>query len=294
MMAWEKLKWTAAGTLAALGLAAGALAQQSSKERAPLPPPPLATTSQRPETPSPRPADNQRWVKRFANGATVEVVGISSCPSGPKTWWKPDGQPMVQPPSDGSTDNSAAPVGEVRRIVVVRVSKLPAGADYRCSIDQTRGGSRGSASLNGKSVPDLFMLITTVPEVLAACSVRFEVAVGPWRTIRTWATAAGAVGGNSEEPSFMFSEAIATKTGTKCVVTHNIRNDVAFRFVAIDNSGNEHPASTPIAVGTGGFFQVSAEFDLSPGQIKEFRVQTRPFEKLEIPNVALNPLSSED
>jgi hypothetical protein len=37
------------------------------------------------------------------------------------------------------------------------------------------------------------------------------------------------------------------------------------------------------------FQQISVEFALPPDQIKEFRLQTRPFEEVAIPRVALRP-----
>ena len=38
----------------------------------------------------------------MAGGATVEVVAVSSFPSGPKTWWRPDGTPLDEAPADPS------------------------------------------------------------------------------------------------------------------------------------------------------------------------------------------------
>ena len=35
-------------------------------------------------------AGDRRWVATLSNGATIEVIGVSSYPTGPDTWWRPD------------------------------------------------------------------------------------------------------------------------------------------------------------------------------------------------------------
>ncbi len=45
-------------------------------------------------------ADDNRYRATFKDGATVEVVGVSTVPTGPNTWWKPDGSPLAEAPVD--------------------------------------------------------------------------------------------------------------------------------------------------------------------------------------------------
>jgi RNA polymerase sigma factor (sigma-70 family) len=287
-MAWEKLKWTAAGFLGAVGLAAGALAQSSSKDSAPTPPPTAKSGSQ-PETIGRKPLRNARWVKTLPNGTTFEVVGVSQHPSGHDTWWYPDGKAMQRPPCDPSPTKILSDDGFVNRMVVARITHVPATADYHWRVVGARSNSGGESRREGKPVPELHEFVAEFPPDLKSCTVRFEMAAGPWKTSQTWARSQGAIG-NRFGPSYIFSAPIATTTGTVLAVTHNIPNTLAVRLVAVDGNGQERAAKPKSGSGVGDFHQLVGEFDLPVNQIREFRVQTRPFEQIEIKDIALNPL----
>ena len=124
---------------------------------------------------------------------------------------------------------------------------------------------------------------------MKAGTVRFEVAAGPWETVQTWGTSQGGRG-NRSGPSYIFGEPIATKKGTTALpVTHNIR-DASIRLVAVDREGKEHPAEIRSNSGVWDYHQLVGEFGLTPEQIKEFRVQTRPYERVELQGVSLKPV----
>ena len=50
--------------------------------------------------PSEKTVKDRRWVRSLPSGETLEVVGISSFPTGPDSWWRPDGTPLHQAPCD--------------------------------------------------------------------------------------------------------------------------------------------------------------------------------------------------
>ena len=77
--------------------------------------------------------------------------------------------------------------------------------------------------------------------------------------------------------SYIFGAPIATKKGTTRSVTHNL-HDVAVRLVAVDGDGEERPSEVRSGSGVKDFVQITVEFPLPPEQIREFRVQTRPYE----------------
>ncbi|HZW33294.1 MAG TPA: hypothetical protein VFF52_21430 [Isosphaeraceae bacterium] len=116
-------------------------------------------------------------------------------------------------------------------------------------------------------------------------TVRFQVAAGPWKTIATWGKHPGAVGSRFG-PSYIHGDAIATQTGTTLSVTHDIQ-DKPVRLVAVDLDGKELPAEIPSVGGAKDFRQLVVEFDQPPERIKDFRLQTRPYEAVEIPRIAL-------
>ncbi len=295
MMVMEKLKLVAVGALVAVGLTAGALAQQASKEPLPKSQQPAAGSQQPSEKPSGNPAGDRRWVASLSNGATIEVIGISSYPPGPDTWWRPDGTPLPQPPCDSPRARRArirVDGDTVFRVVVARLTDIPAGAEHRWGINQSRANSEQTVELGGKPIPGLSETVAVFPGGMKAGTVRFEVAAGPWQTVQTWETSPGGRA-NRSGPSYIFGEAIATKKGTALPVTHNIPDVSSVRLVAVDLDGKERSAEVRSNTGVGDYHQLVGGFDLPPEQIKEFRVQTRPYKRVELQGVALKPVGSD-
>jgi hypothetical protein len=75
-------------------------------------------------------------------------------------------------------------------------------------------------------------------------------------------------------------------------VTHDL-HDVSVRLVAIDDKGEEHLPVSRSSAGVKDVAQIAVEFPLPPEQIKQFRVQTRPYEVVEVPGVALVRVGAE-
>jgi hypothetical protein len=94
--------------------------------------------------------------------------------------------------------------------------------------------------------------------------------------------------GRRSGPNYIFSAAVAGKTGTILTVSHDI-SDVAVRVVAVDRNGREQPDVGGSRSGVKDFSQIGAKFDLEPEAIKEYRLQTRPYERVTIPGIALKP-----
>lgn len=111
------LRWKAVAS-AVLGLALLAAASTAA----------LATrTSADGQEPAPKapasPPPAGRWVKTLRNGETVELVGISPHPSGPKTWCDPEGRPLAQAPYARSSVRVGEEPHRMLREIVVRVRK---------------------------------------------------------------------------------------------------------------------------------------------------------------------------
>ncbi|WP_422927830.1 hypothetical protein [Singulisphaera sp. PoT] len=230
------------------------------------------------------------WSRTLPGGATIEVVGISFHPSTPKSWWKPDGSPLpgaVCDPS-GTKINADDPADALRhRVIVVRVTGLPKGAEYSWSVRESNSGSRGPARRNGVPIPDLHESVSGFPDDLPTCTIGFEVADGPWQTVES--SQGNSAHSRADGPSTIFGAAIATKAGTTISVAHNLQ-ELPVRIVAVDDDGVEHEASGSSGGGISTMSLISAEFKLSPDKIREFRLQSRPLKKAEIPNVPLMPM----
>jgi len=282
IMMWEKLKLVAVGALVAVGLTTQALSQRAPAGRILAAQQPQ-TAAPSAEKPNEKKAEDRRWVRSLPSGAIIEVIGVSSFPSGPDSWWHPDGTPLHPAPCD-PIEPSISGDDTVRKLVLVRLARIPDGADHDWSIKEARGAAWGSAIRDGKPLPGLSEMTALVPADAGACTVLFKVAAGPWKTIPTWEKNSGSVGGI--DASYIFSTAIATKKGTTLSVTHNIL-DKPVRLVAVDGGGEVHLAEIRSGGGAANFRQIVVEFDQPPEQIKEFWLQTRPFEEVKIPRIAL-------
>jgi len=289
-MVLEKLRWVAAGIVIVISLGVAALAQQSSQERIAKPDPRKAE-AQPAERPNKKPAADPRWVRTLASGAAVEVIGVSPHPSGPETWWGPDGRPLAQPPCDRVSTRLSSTDPTISRAIVVRTTGLPAGAEHNWWIDEAQGGSGPQARLGGLPVPGLEEAIALFDHDQATGTVRFKVAAGAWKTVQTWDTSPGSLG-DRNGTSYIFSVPIETRKGTVLSVTHNIKDD-SVRLVAVDGKGKEHPAEPRSGSGVWEMRQIVGEFDLPPQEIEEFRVQTRSFEEVTVPGIALNPAKAD-
>ncbi len=111
IMMWEKLKLVAVGALVAVGLTAQALSQQAPNSGICAARPPQTAVQPADKSPEMR-VDDRRWVRSLPSGAIIEVIGVSSFPSGPDTWWRPDGTPLHPAPCDS---NRAGHLGRQRR-----------------------------------------------------------------------------------------------------------------------------------------------------------------------------------
>ena len=227
--------------------------------------------------------DDRRWVRSLPSGAIIEVVGVSSFPSGPDTWWRPDGTPLHPAPCDSNRPGLSGDRG-VPRLIVVRLARIPDGADHHWSITEAMGNTTEPAMRGSTPLPGLSETTALLPADAGTCTVRFKVAAGPWNTIRTWAKNPGGIG--EFGASFIFANPIATQKGTALAVTHNIQ-DKAVRLIAIDHDDKELPAEIRSDAGVKDFQQLVVEFKQPPEEIKEFQLQVRPYEEVEIPCIAL-------
>jgi RNA polymerase sigma factor (sigma-70 family) len=279
MMMWEKLKLVAAGAIVAVGLTARAVSQQAPDGGDTAP----RAAAQPADTPKDKPGGDRRWVRSLPCGAIIEVVGVSIHPSGPDTWWRPDGTPLPAAPCDPDQSSVSGQGGFIRS-VVVRIARLPDGADHQWSISGAGSMAQGQARRRGRAVAGLSEVTAFFPADAGPTTVHFKVAAGPWKTIQTWGKNAGGVGGI--DASYIFGDPIATEKGTAISVTHDIR-DKSVRLIAIDGDGKEHPPEIRSGTGVKNFQQIVVEFDRPLDQIKEFRLQTRSYEEVEIPRIAL-------
>ena len=94
----------------------------------------------------------------MAGGATIEVVAVSTVPTGPDTWWKPDGSRLAEPPVDTIEPKTVAHEGEVARVILVRASGVKKDDMFRWHPTPSASYWGGRPTKNGQDVPGLRIL----------------------------------------------------------------------------------------------------------------------------------------
>jgi hypothetical protein len=199
--------------------------------------------------------------------------------------------------------------------------------DYECisysgtvAKDERTAPDSGSVEKDGRTAPELRAYIVSVRPVRTTGSVRIQFAAGPWKTEASDSGGAyyNAVPVIKDGHKFYFGKArpYQYNGGTTIAVAHNLVDaNLHLRLVAVDRQGKEHQPSyyadadadartshsfvnhfgrehpaNYSSEATGEIFSMlDTEFSLPFDQIQEFRVQSRPFERAEINDIALQP-----
>jgi hypothetical protein len=223
---------------------------------------------------------------RLPEGMTIEVVGVSTHPSGPASWWRPDGTPLAQAPCAPPSRTVDSPGKEVRE-VVARIRGLPEGADLQWSTTQSKSQGIVAPQKDGTPGRELQMVVAEFAEGLGTCDVHFDIAVGPWTTERVFdGSRSGGIA--KADRAYFFGKAREIRQGTAIAVSHNITDRVV-RVVAIGQDGRELRPTYTGQGGAGHLMGLDLEFNLPPSQIREYQLQSRQVGRFEIKNVALQP-----
>ena len=277
------IKWSAMALLigvAAGGAGIGMMARSSPPE---------------PEQPAKAVADDSRYRTSFKNGATIEVVGISTVPTGPNTWWKPDGSPLAEAPVDRIERHISAQASGDPRVILLRTSGVQRDDLFRWLPTPTTSYWGGRPRKGGKNAPELDYYEATVPDLRSGCGIRARLADGPWKT-EVSNDGRGGVGMFVNGHKYAFGKArpytAYGRSMTVFAVAHNFFGQDR-RIVAVARDGESFPAMHYSAGSDGDpkwvIDIIDGEFPLPPDQIKEFQVQFRPIEIIEIKGIALQP-----
>ncbi len=236
-------------------------------------------------------AEEDPYRATFQGGATVEVIGVSTLPTGPNTWWKPDGSPLAEAPVDTIEWRLRANENQPARVILVRSSGVRKADMFRWH--PTRAGKYwgGRPTKNGGPAPEWDYYAATFGRDQADCEVQIRVATGPWKT-ETSTDGGGGTGNFVNGHKFCYGKARAYqaygRSLTAIAVAHNFLGQDR-RLIAVDRDGKVHPSI--YSTGSDGdpshvVDQIDAEFDLPPDRIREFQVQFRPYEEAEIKGIA--------
>ncbi len=230
----------------------------------------------------------------MAGGATVEVVAVSRFPTGPKTWWRPDGTPLDEPFADPINVDIPADIkarySEIRA-VVVRVDGVAREDTLKWLPTYDGYYWGGQPTRDGEKIPGMEFYVVALRSNWTTCAVEVQLAAGAWKTEAS-DPGRGGHSFSSGGHKFYFGKARAYQGGTSIAVAQNIVGQ-DLRIAAVDLQGREHPCGYTSGAGGEVLSLLDAEFDLLPPErIREYRVQSRPFERAEIKGIAVKPRTS--
>ena len=189
-------------------------------------------------------AENNRYRATLQNGATIEVVGVSTVPTGPHTWWKPDGSPLAEAPVDTIERKTKPDAGEESRVILLKASGVKHDELFRWLPTHSESSWGGRASWNGKRTSELEYYEATFRRDRGSCDVLAKVAAGAWKT-EVSNDGKGGTGMFVNGHKFSFGKArplsVHGRETTVFAVAHNFFGQDR-RLVAVDHDGKTHPA----------------------------------------------------
>ena len=242
-------------------------------------------------------APNPKFSRKMKNGTVVEVLAVSSIPSGPKTWWRPDGTPLAEPAADPTfNDEPGSPLGTRKYQIIYEVNyKVDADVVADDVVPQSTPSSNAysrAVNRNGKELSSFRTVMAVQPESQKTTVLDIEGAYGPWETVCSWENSGGAEGTSTDRGPVAINQLANDRGQTVVTVAHLIPvRENQIRVVAVDKVGKEHSSIFPQSFDAGALnlWMKVATFDLPKDQIESFRFQRRPIETVTIPDIALEP-----
>ncbi|WP_422927965.1 RNA polymerase sigma factor [Singulisphaera sp. PoT] len=267
----SKLKWLALGSIMFATAASGFVTLAASG------------ASEPPASPA---ADNsaKSYSATLTDGTKVEVVAISN---GSGSWWRPDGSPLDEGPGEISLPPLREVPGREARAIIVRMSGTLETTNLKWLPQEAEDYWGGTPTKGGKPIPGLSVYLASLPSNRKTCAVEFRIAAGAWK-LEANNDGKGGTSFSAGSHKFYFGKAREYRGGTAIAIAQNIVGQ-DLRVVAIGPEGATYPATYSSGGGETTLSLLDAEFSLPPGQIREYMVQSRPFERKIIADIAFQP-----
>jgi hypothetical protein len=242
----------------------------------------------------------ERFVGTFANGVSVELIGIGMNPSADAEWWRPDGSPLVERPYEKLVPKrSFKPQPFQREICFRRTGTLDFEVNRGLRTIPGEFEQSGTPyDLHSQHVQDLEAAIVTFNEKTRMCMVRFifTYEVSPWATL-VEANAGDALGDASPDGKVLVGFMPPRQEGNDTVVSVGFTGFGDTRLLGVDTQGKEVVGKRGEEVFVGETQIVDYRFaNKSIEDIKKWRFQKRRLatNKIEFHNVALDPGTETD
>ena len=236
--------------------------------------------------------DADRWQVKLPSGVEVELVGVCGNPSAGQQWWRPDGSPLGSRPYTRLGGSVTANNDQLAREFAVRLSGPSAPIVGNGAV--TWQFDPAVASLGGGSWPvepcvRLDGAGALIPKSSREVTVRVGVAAGPWVMRVETADNTGNESMSLPDGIALFSPVTERNGDAIVTLTHNLTG-VEVRVVAVTAKGSEHPADVLSTTSAANVVQLTSTFQGLPADhIKQFRLQTRPYEWAEFKHVMVSP-----
>ena len=230
---------------------------------------------------------DDRWVKKLPNGAVIELVGISTHPSGPKTWWSPDGSPLSEAPYASGSANTYPGGDEQAREFAIRKDVADRDASLKWVLHESKASASTTNDREGRVIPGLEMIAAALSREKTSCAIGIGVASGPWKVEATCGPGGGCAMG-FEKIGIVFSPSHEAEGKATIAVSHSALES-AVRIVAIGYDEKIYTPSQSSFLSARGVALQTLEFPLGLKSVKEFQFQTRSYEWAEFKDVPLQP-----
>ena len=227
----------------------------------------------------------------------TELVAIAPHPSKAGAWWRPDGRIADETELGFINEGSRTYPGPEEHAFefVFRTSDLPPEASsptfhFEPAASWAGGGSPAKLGDPEKPLANHHLVAATFSKRVERATVRVGIAIDPWQTLVS-SPRPGNMGTSINHQgvawNVSFSEAVETKSGELVLpVAHNPAPDWQTRVVAVNAEGVEiksHRRSTQND-------QTSYRFtNIAFADVKEWRLQIRPYQWTEFSDVPLRP-----
>ncbi len=226
--------------------------------------------------------DQSSFTVKLSDGLTLQVIGLCDHPSAGQTWWKPDGSELADRPYDNAEKWVDSDLGMVRELAM----RTSGNSDDTVEIDIDKSRSRSSTiGMKDGKATDISANATDFPKDTASTKITFTLATGKWETqastqhgrnITTTDKGSVAFGGVYERPAGGVISVVRDQSKLDC------------RLVAVDKDEQEHVARRSFLTSVKQVYFEEYDFDVQPDKIKEYRLQTRPYDtEVEFSNVSL-------
>jgi serine/threonine protein kinase len=229
---------------------------------------------------------------RVAADSGIELVALAKYPTKGSPWWKPDGSPLREAPVDAS-ELDITSSRDPKVVWLTALLRVPGGLDWLLGSDYIQrvdGKSvvAGRQFIRGQPAADLVALAVAVPSDAKHVDLALRVAHGSWQSAATVGAANLLAKGELTQDGKVWH---VKREGRDLILkVDNAPKDVQLRVamnrkdqftIAIPTYWQSYKGSAPARNEAWQFKDVSEE------GIHSFLLQTRPYQKVEFRNVAL-------